>query len=252
MSNTLSPTGLPRRSAAWLAALTGLLLLFAGAACGGDDDDDSGATPTAQTSTAEPRDLTQSDLAKLIAEADIPEELADGKRIGKADAPLKIEAYEDFGCPHCLEFTAVIEPVVLKEYVATGKASFEYKYFPLRQATGVAAIAAQCAAEQDKFWEYHRGLFVAQAEANAKTGPPLSEAFGVAGLRDLAGEIGLDLTAWETCFQGDAAVAVVEAELRAANNLALPGTPSFVINGKVTPMPDNADDWRKVLDDLLE
>jgi len=225
------------------------------AACGGDDDEPReatapGASPTAPgvPGTA----VVESAMAQKVNDALVPEAMADGKRLGKAEAALKIEAYEDFGCPHCLEFTAEIEPVIFQEYVATGKASFEYKYFPLRQQTGAAAIAAQCAAEQDKFWEYHRALFIAQAEANAKTGPPLAEAFAAANLRKLAQDLGLDVPAWDTCVTGDSAVAVVQEELRQANTLALPGTPSFVINGKVTPAPDSVDGWRKLLDGLLK
>lgn len=242
-----------RRATAGL--LLSAALVFAAAACGGDDDDGQDGRAAGSTASAPGvagTAVVESDLAKKINEAHVPEELADGKRIGSADAAVKIEAYEDFGCPHCLDFTADIEPVIFEEYVATGKVSFEYKYFPLREATGVAAIAAQCSAEQDKFWAYHRALFIAQAEANAKVGPPVSEAFGVANLEQMATDVGLDTAAWKACFTGDTAVEVVETELRAANNLGLPGTPSFVINGKVTQTPDNPEDWRELLDELLE
>jgi protein-disulfide isomerase len=165
---------------------------------------------------------------------------------------VKIEAYEDFGCSHCLDFTADVEPGIFENYVATGKVSFEYKYFPLRQLTAAAAIAAECAAEQDKFWPYHRALYIAQAEANEKVGPPLTEAFGVDNLKAVAADLGLDAAAFDTCTQGDAAVTAVQGDLQKANELALPGTPSFVINGKVTPGPETFAGWKKLLDDLLK
>lgn len=223
------------------------------AACGGDDDDDGGGADSDPVEVGVAGTATvESDLAKEINAALIPVEMAEGKRIGSVDAPITIEAYEDFGCPHCLEFTAEIEPIILQEYVVPGKASFEYKYFPLRQQTGTAAIAAQCAAEQDKFWPFHRALFIAQAEANAKVGPPLSEAFSVANLRSIAEAVALDTAVFDTCVEGDSAVDVVQAELQKANELALPGTPSFVINGKVTPGPETAEGWRELLDGLAE
>ncbi len=235
-----------------LAAAVTVCLAFG--ACGGDDDD-GGAADAAPTATPAGvvGDLApKSALGKKINETHVPEDLAEGKRIGKPDAKVVIEAYEDFGCPHCLDFTANIEPVILEEYVAAGKASFEYKYFPLRQQTAVAALAAQCAAEQDKFWPYHRALFIAQAEANEKTGPALSEAFAPANLRTIGADIGLDSTAFEACLVSDAAADVVQSELRKSNELALPGTPSFVINGVVTDGPDTAAGWRDLLDDLLK
>ncbi len=236
-----------------------LLLAFGLAACGGDDDasasgDDaeSAAKATATPSGVKGTGSPQSALGKKLNDAEIPEAMADGRRLGAADAKVVVEAYEDFGCPHCLDFTANIEPRILQDYVATGKIAFEYKYFPLRQVTAVAALAAECASMQDKFWPYHRALFIAQAEAGEKTGPPLAEAFGAASLKKMAAEIGLDTAAFDTCLVSDAAVDAVQADLKKANDLVLPGTPSFVINGQVTPAPEDYAGWKKLLDGLLK
>jgi len=236
---------------ALLALLAVAAAAFAFGACGGDDDDDAPEeppTPAGVKGTATP----ESELGKKINETLVPEESAEGKRLGPANAKVTILAYEDFGCPHCLEFTAHIEPVILEEYVSKGEVSFEYKYFPLRQLTGGAAIAAQCAAEQDKFWPYHRSLFIAQAEANEKVGPPLTEAFAVENLKKIASDVGMDAATLDACIAGDTALGVVTAELKEANDLALPGTPSFVINGKLTATPADAEGWRELLDDLLK
>jgi protein-disulfide isomerase len=235
-----------------LLALVGLLGALA-AACGGDDDDSptqppGTRTPTAVTGTGQPK----TELGKKINKAEVPEQLAAGTRLGSADAKVVIEAYEDFGCPHCLEFTAVIEPTLLREYVGTGKVAFVYRFFPLRQLTGVAAVAAFCAGEQDKFWPYHRRLFVTQAEANEKAGPALTEAFTEEGLKSLAADLQLDISTFAACQQSDAAAAAVQGDLRKAQELGLPGTPSFVINGKVTATPATLADWRKLLDGLLK
>ena len=235
-----------------LAALC-LATIFA-TACGGDDDDGgAGASPSASAivgvkGTASPT----SETAKKINAAAIPESLAEGRRIGRADAPVVIQAYEDFGCSHCLDFTANIEPRILEDYVATGKVAFEYKYFPLHQLTAGAAIAAECAAQQDKFWAYHRALFIAQAEANEQAGPSLNEAFSAAGLKAIATGVGLDTATFDTCTQGDDALNTVQDDLHKADDLALPGTPSFVINGEVTPAPVDFAGWKKLLDGLLK
>ena len=245
-----------RRALAGLALAAALGLAVVSAACGGGDDDAGTASPTAKASptaagvagSAAP----QSDFGKRINAAKVPEELADGQRIGKADAKVVIEMYEDFGCPHCLEFTAVVEPMLMTDYVATGKVALVYRFFPLRQLTAVAALGAYCAGEQDKFWPYHRLLFIAQSEANDKKGPALTEAFAVDGLTKIATDLGLDTDAFKSCLTSDAAIAAVQGELKSANDLALPGTPSFVINGKVTPTPETLNDWRKLIDGLLK
>lgn len=240
---------------AGLLLLGSLALAGLASACGSDDDDDATQTPTATPSSTAGTTAggPQSEHGQLIARADIPVELADGTSIGQADAPVVIEAFEDFGCSHCLHFTATIEPKLFEEYVARGKVRFVYRYFPLQQLTGTAAIAAQCAAEQEKFWEYHKLLFIAQAEANNKSGPGLGTAFGPAGLRSIAAQAGLDPAGFEACVIADEATTTVEGDLREANNLGLRGTPSFLINGELLAgNPETFDDWKQVLDPLLK
>lgn len=241
----------------WPALILALILAatftaLAAACSGDDDDDDDGPTPS---TTAEDGagDGPRSEHGQLIARAELPLGLSDGTSIGRADAPVVIEAFEDFGCPHCLHFTATTEPRVMEDYVARGKVRLVYRYFPLQQATANAAIAAQCAAEQDRFWEYHKELFIAQAEAANGTGPALAAAFAPAGLRDLASRLGLDTTAFEACLLGDSAVAKVTEDYRAGQNLGLRGTPSFVVNGQVlTGNPEKYEDWKQLLDGLIK
>lgn len=234
--------------------LAALVLL----ACGGDDDDgDSGDSNTRTASgptiaSVSGKGSPQSELGKKVNAAKVPEALAEGTRIGKADARVTIEMFEDFGCPHCLEFTAQVEPILMEEYVAKGKVALVYRFFALRQLTAAAAIAAACAAEQDEFWPYHRELFIAQAEANDKKGPALTTAFGVDNLEKIATGVGLDLAAYNACTTSDRPVAVVSGDVRRANELSLPGTPWFVINGESVEPPETADDLRKLLDGLLK
>ncbi|MGE3074645.1 MAG: DsbA family protein [Dehalococcoidia bacterium] len=229
-----------------------LAMVAAVVACGGDDDEPPTVAATATPFGVQGTATTKSTIGRKLNEARVPEDMADGRRLGSADAKVVIEAYEDFGCPHCLDFTADIEPSILRDYVATGKVAFEFKFFPLRQLTAGAAIAAACAAEQDKFWPFHRALYIAQAEANAQVGPPLTDAFSAAGLKQIATDVGLDVEAYNTCTAGDAALQVVQDELHKANDLALPGTPSFVINGEVVAGPVDYAGWKKLLDGLLK
>jgi len=240
-----------RRASLVVAAVLAALVV---AGCGGGDDDDdsntrSNASPTSAGVTG--KGSPQSQIGKKINETEVPEELADGTRIGKADAKVTIEMFEDFGCPHCLEFTANLEPMLMKDYVATGKVALDYRFFALRQLTAGAAIAAVCAAEQDKFWPYHRELFIAQAEANEKKGPALTEAFAAGNLRKIAADVGLDTTSYDACLASDRPAALVSGDVRKANELSLPGTPWFVVNGEAMAPPETTGDLRKLLDGLL-
>jgi protein-disulfide isomerase len=221
------------------AAILGALL-FAGCT---SSEADSGDPPTP----------TPELIADRIAQAPFDGLPVEGTFVGEPEAPLLIEMYEDFGCPHCLEFTSDMEPHLLENYVEPGHVRLQYRFFPLRQVTANAAIAAWCAAEQDQFWPYHEELFIAQANANEGTGPDLAEAFDPAALGTLAEELGLDVAAFDACTTSEDVIDVITSDLRTATELDLPGTPSFVINGEVLEdVPETRDEWTELLDGLLE
>jgi len=195
---------------------------------------------------------TPAAIADRVAQSPSEGLSVDGTFIGDPEAPILIEMYEDFGCSHCLDFTANIEPHLFDAYVEPGDVRLQYRFFPLRQLTANAAIAALCAAEQDQFWPFHKELFIAQAHANAGTGPPLTEAFDISNLRTLATSLALDVGAFDTCTMSDAAIEQITADLRTATDLGLPGTPSFIINGEVlVNVPDTREGWSELLDGLI-
>ncbi|HMO52904.1 MAG TPA: thioredoxin domain-containing protein [Tepidiformaceae bacterium] len=223
-----------------LPLLAAAILAFSAACGSGSEAGPATATPTPES------------IADRVAGSPIEGLPVEGTFIGRADAPVLIEMYEDFGCPHCLAFTADLEPHLLEDYVKPGKVRLQYRFFPLRQLTANAAIAAYCASEQDLFWPYHKELFLAQAEASAGSGPPLTEAFDIPALRSLAGELGLDLASFDACTSSDRVIDVVTEDLRMATELNLPGTPSFVINGEVIRnVPNSRQAWSDLLEPLI-
>ena len=229
-----------RFSANSLAAAAVLLAatLFAGCESTGATEDDATPTPEA--------------LADRIAGLPYDGLPVEGTFIGEAEAPIQIEMFEDFGCPHCLDFTANIEPHLLENYVEPGRVRLQYRFFPLRQLTANAAIAAWCAGEQDLFWPYHTRLFAAQALANEGAGPPLTEAFDPAALGLLAEELGLDTARFDACTTSDEVIDVITSDLREATERDLPGTPSFLINGEfLADAPETREGWSELLDELL-
>lgn len=216
--------------------LAGLL-----AACGDTEAESPASTPTPEA------------IADRLGALSYEGLTTDGTFIGEEDAPILIEMFEDFGCPHCLEFTSDIEPHLLENYVEPGDVRLQYRFFPLRQLTANAAIAAWCAAEQDKFWPYHTELFIAQAHANEGAGPDLAEAFDPEGLGALAEELGLDAAAFDSCTTSDEVIEVITGDLRTATEMNLPGTPSFLINGEfLEDVPETREGWTELLDGLLD
>lgn len=83
---------------------------------------------------------------------------------GKSGAQITLVEYSDFQCPFCLRAAPTVKQV-LQEY--EGKILFAYKHFPLtsiHSRAQKAAEAAECARDQDKFWEFHDALFQSQSD----------------------------------------------------------------------------------------
>ena len=69
---------------------------------------------------------------------------------------MTIVEFADFQCPYCGRHQQTVQPILQQEYIDTGKANFLYKHLAFLGPESVyAAEAAECAADQGKFWEYH-------------------------------------------------------------------------------------------------
>lgn len=89
--------------------------------------------------------------------------LAQGPARGSGTAPVTIIEFSDFQCGFCWKFWKETLPQLEREYIATGKVRFVYRHLAiLGESSAIAAQAADCAGEQDKFWRYHDALFTSK------------------------------------------------------------------------------------------
>ncbi len=146
---------------------------------------------------------------------------------GDPDAPITIIEFSDFECPFCSRFYQNTLPAIEKNYIDTGKAKLVYMDLPLdnlHKNARLAHIAAECADDQGKFWEYHDMLFGTQAEWRGMTSD-IHRTF----LRQHAFDMGLDMEKYDLCLESpDILKEIEEDSLEAARNGA-PGTPTFFI-----------------------
>lgn len=196
---------------------------------------------------------SNSDLVTALEKhnTEFPTELAKGNKVGKDDAPVKITAYEDFQCPFCLKYTATQEGDVINELVKTGKVQLEYRNLPILGNESVSsAIAAQCASEQDKFWQYHNLLFLTQAKAGQATVEKNNAGrFSDANLKQFASDLGLDRTKFDSCFDNRTPLDNILEQQREANSFGITGTPGFLVNGQPlgAGTPNSIDDWKQIV-----
>ena len=139
---------------------------------------------------------------------------------GTKDAPVTIVEFSDFQCPFCKNATATLKQL-LDRY--PGKVKWVFRDYPLvsiHPAAPKAHEAARCAAEQNKFWEYHDVLF----ERSPRLAPT--------DLKEYAKELKLEPTAFARCLDSGKYTAEVNRDVQEGTSLGITGTPTFYINGR--------------------
>lgn len=155
-------------------------------------------------------------------------ELAQGVVYGNPDAPLTIMEFADYQCSHCATFALSVKPLLDTDYIKTGRAKLVFHDFPSGQFphSFLAARAARCAGEQDRYFEYHDEVFRTQMDWFDLESP--------AGFfRDLAAGLELDNRAFRRCLGSDRYADVVTANRALGTRLGVTGTPFvFVHDGQ--------------------
>lgn len=143
---------------------------------------------------------------------------------GAANARVAMIQFSDFACPYCGTFARETLPELRRQYIATGRIRFGFRHLPLRghPRAMVAAVAAECAAQEGRFWSLHDRLFIQSAD------------FDIDGMKEAAHQVGLDDVRFAACLTDGRAAAEVGEDIAHARVLSVTGTPSFVI-GVVQP-----------------
>lgn len=139
---------------------------------------------------------------------------------GAADASVTVVEFSDFECPFCKQTHLTLKQI-LERY--PGKVRLAYRDFPLdsiHPQARRAAEAARCAQDQGKFWQYHDVLFTQSPQ------------LALEDLRRYAGQVGLDVTKFDSCLAAGTHKAAVQRDLDEGNRLGITGTPAFFINGR--------------------
>jgi protein-disulfide isomerase len=170
--------------------------------------------------------LSNRPTAVAVEAPDLPAEWLVGTTMGNPDAPVTIQAWEDFMCPACRQWTSTIEPQLIEDYIKPGTVRLEFHQFPLSIHAPGAELGAQaslCANEQGAFWPYHNRLFPAQDQGQA--------GFTIDSLVRYADELSLDSRAIMDCLSSQKYRTEVAASVNEAIGMGLNATPSVLVNG---------------------
>ena len=207
---------------------------------------DTGSSNT-NAAQPEPDDVQQAAVQVETSAPEVPREIIrydvsidDDPILGPEDAPITIVEFSDYECPYCRNWHQEVLPQLIEEY--PDQVRIVFRDFPLTSIHSnavPAAIAANCAAEQDGYWEFNELLF------NSEKGLS-SDAY-----QQYAEEIGLDTDSFNECLESNSYEDEVLADFEYASQFGVRSTPTFFINGIALVGAQPFEVFKQVIDQEL-
>lgn len=199
-------------------------------------------------------DLSSEELSALVQSA-----VADASRVqnfradddpylGVADAPIVLVEFSDFYCGFCgRHYQQTLTPL-LETY--DGYIKYVYRDFPTvgGDAAQLTGMAAECADDQGKFWEYHNALFDKQEDLRTAT----TDADSLRNyLVNVASDLELDVDVFSSCYDGQTHLNDVVTDSTDAQTIGARGTPAFLINGQFVSGAQSYEYFANIIDAKL-
>jgi protein-disulfide isomerase len=175
-----------------------------------------------------------------VAQAEIS--IDDQPLLGPAEekAAVTVVMFGDYECPFSKESASVFRRMAV---LYGEQVRFAYRDYPIQlihPRSFEAALAAECAREQRRFWEYFDRLYADSPDLSPER------------LLQAARTTGLDERQFEACLKDRRYEAQVVKDLNDAERLGLRGTPTFYFDGRRVEGSIPADDFEKVLKKMIE
>lgn len=171
-----------------------------------------------------------------------------GYLMGNPDAPIKLTEFGALSCSHCAEFAEKSFTKLRDDYVASGRVSYELRYFMLNALDVPATLLATCGAPEgtiarsEAFWGWQRNMFENLQKAGddqfkaASSMPPAQRFAAIArigGMDEFFAQRGIAADQGAKCLADTAkAEALVKQTETASTDYEVTGTPTFLLNGK--------------------
>jgi len=214
--------------------------LFALSACGSQSGGSSAGNAAGPVAgKAAPAGTTWADTISATPEG--------GFRMGNPDAPIKLIEYGSYTCPHCRDFTETSHEVLERDYVNTGKVSFEYRNFVRDPLDISVSLLARCSGPEAffplslQFFQNQVAMIekvqsYGEAAYQAAIAAPPNQRFiklaELGGLIEFAKQRGIPEDKARTCLanarEADALATGVD---RAVSQFQVNGTPTLIMNG---------------------
>ena len=182
---------------------------------------DSGSDSPAQATAQDETDTTPTQVVPVADNKPAPTPTQDQPAV--ETALVTLEEFGDFQCSHCAQFARGMGKQLKEDFVNTGRIRFVFRHFPfIGEESFRAAEATECAADQNKFWEYHDTVFENWKGVN-------QGAYSDDNLKGFAGRLQLDRDAFDSCLDSGKYRGKVEEDLHLGNRLGVEGTPTLFL-----------------------
>lgn len=168
--------------------------------------------------------LGRADTTPAPLSSDVPGLRAIGNTLGAEAAPVTVEVWSDYQCPYCRQFAEGAQRELIRNEVVQGSVRLVHRDFAfLGPESELAAQAADCAGEQDRYFDYHDKLFAQQQGENRGT-------YSKDALKRFATQLGL-APSFNACLDSGRHAADVKADRAAGNQKGVTSTPTLFVNG---------------------
>jgi len=143
---------------------------------------------------------------------------------GPASAPVLLVEFSDFECANCAKARIAVHELLERQ---KGRVRLQFRHFPLKthRWSSMAALAADCAGVQGRFWEYHDLLF-----ENQKEWAKADDARGF--FIEYARRTGLDMERFRQDLAGGRWMPLVQNDLEDGKSRGVNATPTFFIGAR--------------------
>ena len=161
--------------------------------------------------------------------------------LGDNNALTTVVEYSSLSCPHCAHFHEDVLPTLQKEFITTGKVKWIMRHFPLNDPAMKGSELVECAGG-DKRQNFIKVLFDMQSQwAFDETGY-------LKALKQIAAVGGVDAAQFDSCMADKALeTKILTMRQDAQDKLAVKGTPTFFIDGKLFTGEPTVDGLRSAL-----
>jgi len=161
---------------------------------------------------------------------------------GNKEAKIVITEYSDFQCPACASYYGVVKQIH-KDF--GDNLAIVYRHFPLRQIHAnaeIAALSAEAAGKQGKFWEMHDMIFENQKKwEGEKNAGEIFIKYGE--------DLGLNIEKFKQDLDSKEVKDKVEADYQSGIKAGVNHTPTFFLNGAEIQNPRSYEEFKNIINE---